>query len=188
MNKPLIVVFVGVPGSGKTTFARQLAQRLDGVVLSSDAIRLSMYGSREEADARRITPEERKYSNQLVFGALNYATRQIAKAGHSVVFDAIASRRVERQEKYDFAKELGVNAVVVRIEVPYEVSLRRMQEREALEDQRQFHEEKAIGVLEHFTNEIQEPDEDENVIHIDGEAPFEEQYEHFIQSYQRLFN
>lgn len=187
MVKPLIVGFLGLPGSGKTTFARQLAKRLDGVILTADAVRISMWKTREAVDATRTTPEGRKHSNQLVFGALNYAAKQIALAGHSVIFDAIMSYRHERQEKYDLAKELGVNAVLVRIQVPYEASLRRVQERAPTDDQRQFTEEKAINVLEHFSNELQEPTEDEPVIYIDGEAPFEEQYEHFMQSCEKLF-
>lgn len=186
MNKPIIVGFLGLPGSGKTTFARQLARKLDGVVLTADAARMSMWGSREAIDATRTTPEERKYSNQLVFGALNYAAKQIASAGHSVIFDAIMSYRHEREEKYDLAQELDVHAVLVRIKVPYEVSLRRMQEREPADDQRQFSAEKAAGVLEHFSSELQEPTDDEPVIYIDGEAPFEEQYAHFIESCEKL--
>lgn len=180
-------MFLGLPGSGKTTFSRQLAQRLDGVVLSSDAVRLSMYKSREAADAHRTTPEERKFSNQLVFGALNYAVKQITKAGHSAILDAIVSHRNERQEKYDMAKELGIGVVLIRISVPYEVSLRRVQEREPSEDQRQFSEEKTIGVLEHFSKELEEPTQDEPTIYIDGEMPFEEQYEHFMRSYEQLY-
>lgn len=188
MSKPLIVGFLGLPGSGKTTFARQLAKRLDGVILTADAARLSMWKTREAVDAARTTPEDRKYSNQLVFGALNYAAKQIAAAGHSVIFDAIMSYRHERQAKYDLAKELGVGVVLIRIQVPYEVSLRRMQEREATDDQRQFSEEKAIGVLEHFAGELQEPTDDEPVIYIDGEMPFETQYQVFVEGLERFSN
>ncbi len=187
MQKPLIVLFLGVPGSGKTTFARQLAQRLDGVVLTADAVRLSMYKSRELADAQRTNPEERKFSNQLVFGALDYATKQIVKAGHSVLYDAIVSHRFERQEKYDLGKELSINVVLIRIKVPKEVSVRRMQEREPMEDQRVFAEEKSIALTEHFASELEEPLDDEPVIYIDGEMPFEEQYSHFVEAYKQLF-
>jgi len=188
MNKPLIVLFVGIPGSGKTTFARQIAQRLNAVILSSDGARISMWKTREAIEASHKTPEERLYTNQLTFGALNYATRQIVKAGYNVLFDANANSRSERQEKYDIAKEFDGNAVVVRMRVPYEVSLRRVQEREPLDDQRQFDAEKAVGILERFMKDIEEPSSDENTIYIDGEAPFEEQYQQFIQSYENYFS
>lgn len=187
MQRPLIVLFPSVPGSGKTTFAKQLAKKLDGVVLSSDAVRLSMWGSREEVDRHRQGDEARLYSNQLVFGALTYAARQILSAGHSVLYDSVATYRHERQEKYDMAAEIGADVVLVDIKVPREVALQRMQQREATHDQRQFHEEKAIGVLDHFTEVIEAPTDDEKVIYLDGQASFDEQYAQFTKSCQELF-
>lgn len=184
MQKPLIVVLLGLPGSGKTTFARQLAERIQGVTLSSDAMRLSIYKTREAAQAAR--DEDRVLSNQYVFGALNYAARQALRAGHNVIFDAVVSHRSEREEKYEFAREFGAAAILVRIQVPREVSLRRMQERTPTEDQRQFHEEKAIGVFNYFAQELEEPTPDEPVVYIDGEAPFETQYQAFLEEVTQL--
>ncbi|TVQ44219.1 MAG: WYL domain-containing protein [Gloeocapsa sp. DLM2.Bin57] len=43
-NKPLICHFlIGIPGSGKSTFAQLLASEIDGVIVSTDEIRAQLY-------------------------------------------------------------------------------------------------------------------------------------------------
>lgn len=142
-------------------------------------MRLGMWGTLEAIQATHKTVEERKHANSLTFGGMNYAAKQVLAAGHSVIYDCNANSRAERQEKYDIAEETDALAVVVRITVPYELSLQRVQERAATHDQRQFTAEKAVEVLERFTNEIEEPTLDELVVLIDGNQPFEDQYKSF---------
>lgn len=186
MTRPLIVVFVGVPGSGKTTFARQLAAKLSAVILSSDSMRLSMWQSLEAIQASHVDQQERKAANLLTFGAMNYAARQVVASGNSVVYDANANSVAERNEKHDIARDYNALSVVVRIQVPRELSIQRLQERTPTHDSRQFSAEKATGVVDKFQSEIEEPHEDEHVIAIDGTMPFHEQYAFFCKEIATL--
>lgn len=44
MNRPLVCHFlIGIPGSGKSTFAQLLAPEIDGVIVSTDEIREQLY-------------------------------------------------------------------------------------------------------------------------------------------------
>ncbi len=181
MNTPLLIMFVGIPGSGKTALAKRLAEELSAVILNSDGIRMSMWHSLEAIQATHASLEERKANNLLTFGAMNYAADQILAAGYSVVYDCNANHRYERDQKHAIAQEHGARSVIVRIRVPYDISLRRIQEREVTHDQRQISADKAQEVLDHFTKEIEEPDSDEFTIEISGELPFEKQYETFQQ-------
>lgn len=186
MEQPLVVLFVGIPGSGKTAFARELSKKLQAVLLNSDAIRIAMWRSLDEVHAAHATAESRRLNNQLAFGAMNYATEQTLKAGYSVVYDCNANHRAERQEKHDVVTKYDGLSVVVRLRVPYELALRRVQDREDTHDQRRFDLGKANSVLERFTNEIEEPTPDEHVIEIAGDIPFEEQYKQFMQKLEEF--
>ncbi len=188
ISQPLLITFVGIPGSGKTTFAKKLAGELHAVTFAVDAMRIAMWGSLKEMKAARATPEAKLATNKLTFGAMNYATMQALAAGYSVIFDANANHRHERQEKHDIAREQGALSVVVRIKVPYEISLERIQNRDAADDARQASPKEAPDVLERFSATLEEPGSDENVIHIDGEASFDEQLASFWEQINRFFS
>lgn len=181
-RKPLVVLFVGVPGSGKTTFARQLAEQLDAVTINSDAMRLAIWGSREAVRASRSTIESRNQNNKMTFGAMDYVARQVLSSGHSVIYDANNNKRHDRLVYTRLAAAHGALAVVVRLRTPHDVALRRMQDRDETDDQLKFDMHRAAGTLNRFVRAIEEPGSDEFVIEISGEVPFEQQYQTFIQA------
>ncbi|HAU35476.1 MAG TPA: phosphohydrolase, partial [Lysinibacillus sp.] len=49
-----VIFTVGLPGSGKSTFVKQLAKRENAVVLSSDAIRQELFGDATKQKSRQV--------------------------------------------------------------------------------------------------------------------------------------
>jgi predicted kinase len=47
MLNPMIVLLAGLPGTGKSTLARALAERLNGAILSKDAIRHALFAPQD---------------------------------------------------------------------------------------------------------------------------------------------
>ncbi|MBM3210131.1 ATP-binding protein [Candidatus Saccharibacteria bacterium] len=177
MNTPLLIVFLGFPGSGKTYFSVQLAKKLNAVTLNSDALRLSMFGSQEQIEKIRNRQRSRLYAD--VFGAMDYAARQILKAGHTVIYDAQQTKRSDRLGIEKLAAEVGATPVLIWIKTSPEVALQRGQYREAREDSHQYSAEKMTMLIERFYRVTDLPSSDENVIEINGEIPFSEQYVSF---------
>lgn len=106
-----IVVLVGLPGSGKSTYL----QRLGVSGLSSDAIRKLL--ADDETDQ---TIHER------VFQTLRYLLRHRLALGRPVTYiDATSLTREERQPYIGIGQEYGCELEAVFFDVPLEVCRRR---------------------------------------------------------------
>lgn len=178
-RRPILVMFVGVPGSGKTTFASQIAEALHAVLLNSDSLRFSMWGSLPAIREHHTDAIERSYNNQLTFGALDYAAGQIIKSGNDVVYDCNANTREERRKMADVALRFGGVGIVVRIQTPVDVAVQRLAGRDAADGQTNHSFESATAAVGHYSKQIEEPTTSEFVVEIDGRQDFELQYQSF---------
>lgn len=184
MNKPLLIVFLGFPGSGKTHFSRQLAKRLPAVTFNSDALRTSMFGSLERIEEIRQSDNARLYTD--VFGAMNYAAKQVLLAEYSVVFDAQQTKREDRQRIEKIAHAANAIPILIWVKASRETAIKRAQEREARDDSHQYDGEKITYLVDRFDRVTDLPGEDENVIEISGEISFDEQYAIFEHELERI--
>lgn len=72
-----LVMMVGLPASGKSTYAEHLAGEIDARIFSSDAIRKELYGD------QRVQGDP-----QQVFGLLHKRIREALNNGKNVIYDA----------------------------------------------------------------------------------------------------
>lgn len=77
MNKPYFVMMVGLPGSGKSTYAKELADEMRAVICSSDAIREELCGDENSQD-----------KNEDVFKILHSRIKECLRKGVNVIYDA----------------------------------------------------------------------------------------------------
>lgn len=120
-----LYVLCGLPFSGKTTLARQLARQLDLVHIEVDAVHqerglLAMGQSIEPADW---------------FAAYLRSLRRTARAlrqGRSVIFDATSHRREHRDRLRRLAQEHGATMTIIFLDVPREEIVRRRAENRRL--------------------------------------------------------
>lgn len=86
MNRPSLILLVGIPGSGKTTYAEKyIKEHPDTVHLSSDKIRAELWGD-----------EGIQGDNNEVFSLMQTRAIEALNNGHSVVYDCTNVTRKDR--------------------------------------------------------------------------------------------
>jgi len=174
-DKPLFLIFLGFPGSGKSYFAKQLAHKLAAVRLNGDSMKTALYSSYDYIRSNGLIAE----ANQRGFSAIDYAAEEILRAGHSVIYDANNNKRSIRKKHEALAEKYQALPIVVWVQSPAEVAKERATKRETAQDQPDFTEAQYEEALARATANFNEPDDNERVITLDGTIPFEEQYMSF---------
>ena len=111
---PALYVLIGIPGSGKSTWARANAQRLHAVIVSSDIVR-------RDLRAHGQNP----LNGDLVFAEVEDRAREQLGAGRSVILDATHSLRKYRTYAIHLASDFHVHCIGIWFDLPLEVGLQR---------------------------------------------------------------
>ena len=96
-----LIIFCGIPGSGKTTISKQMS---------------------EENNYVRISMDEEKYirHTEMIEPIVNYL-----KSGKSVIADSLYDLREHRERLLDAVKDVECERICIVIDTPLEESIRR---------------------------------------------------------------
>ena len=122
---PGLVILYGLPGSGKSYFAKLVAERCGAVVLDSDTHRRAII----EGSPRYDGPE-----NQRLFGALNRRAEELLDGGQVVVFDSSGLREWIRRPLESIAGDRAITPVRAHLDPPQEVIFARLRWRRPAPD------------------------------------------------------
>jgi predicted kinase len=144
----------GLPGSGKTTLARQLAKAIPAIRLCTDDWQAALKISLKEGD-----PSSEEFHDLLEEQLWTFG-KELIRFGQSIVFEKGLWRRVERDEKRREARELGVDIELHYLDVPLDELKRRLRIRNTEDTTNAFHITSA-QIQEYFMKSFQPPDEAE---------------------------
>ncbi|MEX0716219.1 MAG: AAA family ATPase [Planctomycetaceae bacterium] len=126
-HRPRLIAVFGLSGTGKSTVARALAERIGATHLSSDEIRKRIHGLpiHRRGPADIYTSE----ANSRTYAALLDAARDRLRQGTSVIVDATFRRRMDRERLISVAKKAGVSPLFVECRCDSAVARRRIEKR-----------------------------------------------------------
>ena len=117
MNK--LIILVGLPASGKSTYAKNVLASEDTIVLSSDELRKELLGD-----------ENCQSNNQLVFDTLYRRAKENLQKGLNVVIDATNINIKDRKRTLSWFKGMNIKRVAIVFATPFEVCYERDKKRE----------------------------------------------------------
>jgi predicted kinase len=112
----MVIAVTGLPGSGKTTFAKALAARINGKHISSDDVRFKK-GHRGRYDAN---------TKLRVYDLMMAEMEEALQAGHHVVLDATFYKEAIRRSFKDITTAYNRPFYLIKIEASEAVTKERM--------------------------------------------------------------
>ncbi len=119
MKKPVLYMFVGFPGSGKSYYTRKLMKKTGASVHSSDDIRKELYGD-----------ERIQGDGNAVFNILHSCVKEDLRKGKSAIYDAC---NISYKRRMAFLQELNnipCKKVCIFVATPFEKCLENNAKRE----------------------------------------------------------
>lgn len=107
-SSPALVAVAGLPASGKSFFARRLAEASDAAWLASDNIRLALTDGQPVYDGTE---------HARVFNTLRQLSRRLLQEGYHVIVDATGIYARDRRASLEPASEAGARSAIVWCEV-----------------------------------------------------------------------
>ncbi|SDY01285.1 AAA family ATPase [Halobellus clavatus] len=123
-----LVVVAGLPGVGKTTVSREIAERLDGRLVRTDVVRRDCFSDPQYTAAERATVYEELFDRG----------REIVAQGDVAVLDGTFRKRTDRERAAAVADAEDVPLDVVAVECTEAVVRERIQKREDDESDADF--------------------------------------------------
>jgi hypothetical protein len=146
----MLVIVCGLPGTGKSVTAKQIASDIDGTILRTDSIRKEIFkqGSLEEAlessnpfqldlesifDRQKAIPEKFQRliwkQKELVYDKLLKKVSELLLKGQNIVLDVTAYKKEARERIYEIAKKTNSKVFLVECVCDEEVLKKRFEKR-----------------------------------------------------------
>lgn len=161
-SKPLLIVLYGFPGSGKSTFARQMSQNLNMAYVQADRIRSELFEN----------PKYDKSEDQIVEHLTEYMMEEFLSAGVGVIYDADTIRLSKRKLLREFAKRAHAEYILAWFQIDTESAFARLRRRDRRKIDDKFAREFDRTTFDSYIAGMQNPRSGEDYLVLSGKHSF----------------
>lgn len=164
--KPFMVLLYGYPGSGKSLFARQLAEEIDrSVYLSADKLRHDL--------SEDLKAQDR--SDNAIFAAVQkYMAQEYLRSGISVIMDTSALKKSERRLLRNLAITNKAAPVLIWLQIDPESAFARLNKRDRRKTEDKYAKKYSPQEFQALLSSCQNPDNEEYTV-ISGKHTYKSQ-------------
>ncbi len=165
LSPPLLIITMGLPGSGKSFFGRQFAEQYDLPRISEDVIRFELFEK----------PQFNNDEADIIERIFNYALSQLIVTGKTVICEGSYLQTKQRKAVESIARKHGYRTLTVWLQTDLETSMKRA----ATRDRRNLDSKHAFEIdkirFDKIKTTLQRPGEKEPFVVISGKHAFKGQ-------------
>jgi predicted kinase len=124
--RPGLILVSGLPGTGKSTLSRSLAERAHFEVIRSDVVRKEIFAEESSGQASSLYTSNR---TQQIYDECLERVRRLLQVGKRVIVDATFQREQDRQTFLQLAIDCGARAVWLECVASPEITKQRIEAR-----------------------------------------------------------
>lgn len=173
--RPTIVMLYGLPGSGKTFFARQASEMLGIPHISSDRIRYELFEK----------PTFSKDEQAVVFNIMMIMLEQFTRSGLSALLDVSLGRAADRKLIREFAKKHKIETMLLWLQADSESCFARIKTRDRRKSDDQYSADMSREQFDTLERHMQTPTGEDAVV-ISGKHLFESQRNVFLRKLREM--
>ena len=162
--KNFVVLIMGHTGSGKSTVARKISEKLGLEIYHSAIVRKELgytFDKNEaESDFFVLTSKKREPMDKAVYGEIAKLCRKSLINGKNVVLDAGYFFKWQREEFYNSVQDINPEVFIVRVECPEEEIIKRLAKRKEEFSKSPFNETPSMKAYESCKIATEDPKQD----------------------------
>ena len=162
LSKPHILVMVGLPGSGKSFFARQFSDTFGAPLVSYDKIRHTLFE----------TPQYNKDEIILVKNIAEYQENELLKTQKTFIVDGGADQKIERSELRKRAQKAGYDVLLIWVQTDENTAKYRSMKRSRRQTYDQLNQSLTDEQYSQLVKRFTAPTVNENSIVISGKHTY----------------
>jgi predicted kinase len=127
----MLHLLVGLPCAGKTTFAKNLENEINGLRLTPDEWQLRLFG-------QDLEDPDHEWRHDTIEDLMWRVGASVLGHGVPVILDYGFWKKIERDDYRNRAKSLGIPTTIHFLDTPKEILLRRVEIRNGLSKDKTF--------------------------------------------------